>query len=125
MTTGYEEFLETHPHLKKDEVYEMRFVYHLIDPLSKEVFYVGSTNDPGRRLQEHVKSFLNPPRFNSDNKEKILRIKNIIENGQYPVMRVVFSKVCSKSEIIGYEFEEMKKYKNLTNATNNVKRRTR
>ena len=33
-----------------------RFIYHLLNPTSNQVFYVGQTVDPVQRLNEHVKN---------------------------------------------------------------------
>lgn len=77
---------------------ELRFVYHLVDPRTEKVYYVGQTNDPQKRLLQHLYSPEHPT------------TKELIRLEQRPVMKVVVESECSLQDILALEFEEIKKF---------------
>ncbi len=98
---------------------KIMYLYELINPINNNVFYIGYTNDPKRRLIDHIRDKYNPL------KDKI--IYDIINQNKKPILKVL--EICEYKYIdslkmFKHEFlevEYIKKYKNfgykLTNLT--------
>jgi hypothetical protein len=70
--------------LKNNSAYTPYYVYALIDPIIKEIRYIGQSKDPSNRYQQHLKnpsSLLKPwfDKLKSKGKEPIL---SILESGE-------------------------------------------
>jgi hypothetical protein len=95
------------------------YIYTLTNPLNNEVFYVGYTKNPTRRLNEHIKQRYNPC--------KDYVIDKILHNGLKPILNVIdeceyfFNQKENMFEHERLEIYYIKKYKdegvNLTNLT--------
>ena len=95
------------------------YIYTLINPLNNENFYVGYTNNPKRRINEHIKYKYNPL------KDAI--INEIIANGLKPILSVIdecdyfFNQELNMFEHERLEIYYIKKYRDngiyLTNQT--------
>ena len=87
------------------------YIYTLTNPLNNEVFYVGYTNNPTRRLNEHIKY-----KYNSY-KDSI--ISEIINCGSKPILNVIdecdyfFNQEQKMFEHERLEIYYIKKYKDL------------
>lgn len=66
-----------------------QYVYVLHDPFSGKPFYVGRSNNPGRRYFEHVNE--------RDSTKKSEYIENLLKHGCVPYMTIV--QVCGKDDI--------------------------
>lgn len=68
----------------------MRYIYKLIDPITKEIRYVGQTDNLKRRFNDHLSSSTN---INSAsyNTHKSCWIRKLINNGYEPIMEIVDS----------------------------------
>ena len=96
------------------------YIYTLTNPLNNEVFYVGYTNNPIRRLNEHIKYKYNP------HKDSI--IDEILCSGLKPILDVIdecdyfFNQEQNMFEHERLEIYHIKKHRdsgiNLTNLTN-------
>jgi hypothetical protein len=66
----------------------MRYIYTLSDPITMEIKYVGQTNEPKRRFNDHISSSINE---NSDlyNTYKARWIRKIISNDLMPIIKIV------------------------------------
>ena len=80
-----------------------RFIYHLIDPRTREVFYVGQTVDPGQRLKEHVIG----KRSIAVRRNKMAEI---IASGQYPIMKTITSITGTYQDACKIEYEEIARF---------------
>lgn len=85
------------------------YVYGLIDPRNREVFYVGKGQ--GGRMYHHVNDVKNG---SVCNEKKTARIKEILESGA-EVEYSVFSTFESESLALDYERLKIGEYENLTN----------
>lgn len=56
-------------------------IYALVDPVTREIFYVGKANNPHKRLNGHIKVGRNP--------ERIRRIAAIMAAGSMPEVEVI------------------------------------
>lgn len=61
-------------------------VYHLVDPNTRTVRYVGKTSTPKSRLRAHIQDARE-----GDNTEKKRWIRTLLEKGQEPIMVIVAS----------------------------------
>jgi hypothetical protein len=96
------------------------FIYVLINPLNKQIFYVGYTNNPKKRLNEHISDKYN---LNKD-----LIIDDILLNNKRPILNIideceyVYNEKFKMYEHERLEIYYIKKYKNegikLSNLTN-------
>jgi hypothetical protein len=70
----------------------MRYIYTLSDPSTMEIRYVGQTNEPKRRFNDHISSSINE---NSDSYDtyKARWIRKLINDNLLPIMNIVDS--CS------------------------------
>jgi hypothetical protein len=59
-------------------------VYHLVDPITHTVHYVGKSTSPAARLKEHIRESVE-----RQNTEKKRWIKSLIDQGLKPVMVIV------------------------------------
>lgn len=59
-------------------------VYHLVDPVSHVVRYVGKSTAPAARLKEHIRESIE-----RQNTEKKQWIKGLLDQGLQPVMVIV------------------------------------
>ena len=84
----------------------MRHVYVLLDPRNHKLFYVGKANDYVARLRQHCKPSGVTKREN--------RIREIIADGQFPVMRVITSVMCTEAQILEVERNVINHAKELT-----------
>lgn len=68
----------------------MRYIYKLIDPITKEIRYIGQTDNLKRRFNDHLSSSTN---INSAsyNTHKSCWIRKLINNGYEPIMEIVDS----------------------------------
>ena len=57
------------------------YIYTLVNPLNNEIFYVGYTNNPKRRLREHIRYKYNP------SKDSI--INEILISGLEPTLNII------------------------------------
>lgn len=66
----------------------MRYIYTLSDPSTMEIRYVGQTNDPKRRFNDHISSSINE---SSDSYEtyKARWIRKVISNNLLPIMSII------------------------------------
>lgn len=66
----------------------MRYIYTLSDPSTMEIRYVGQTNDPKRRFNDHISSSINE---SSDSYEtyKARWIRKVISNNLSPIMNII------------------------------------
>jgi hypothetical protein len=73
----------------------MRYIYTLLDPDTMEIRYVGQTNEPKRRLNDHISSSINE---NSESYDtyKARWIRKIIKKNSLPIMNIIES--CSSLE---------------------------
>ena len=74
-----------------------RYIYHLIDPKTGAVFYVGQSTDPGERLKKHVETMSG-------------KIADIVNGGQYPVMKIIASIDGTYTDAVALEQAEIKKF---------------
>jgi hypothetical protein len=95
------------------------YIYTLINPLNNEVFYIGYTNNPMRRLNAHIKYKYNSQKDYIINKilyNKLKPIMNIIDECDY-----VFNRKENMFEHERLEIYYIKKYRDagicLTNLT--------
>lgn len=91
----------------------MIYIYTLIDPIDKSIRYVGKTNNPERRLKQHLTSSKKRKTYNN------IWIYNLIKDNQLPIMNIIDR--CEESESIEVEkkwiLEIYEKNKSLTNLT--------
>ena len=80
-------------------------IYHLIDPVTKTVRYVGKSTSPSSRLREHIKE--SQARQNT---EKKIWIADLLARGLQPVMAIVAS-YAEEAPARERESEECHKYK--------------
>jgi hypothetical protein len=71
------------------------YLYHLVNPETKEIRYVGQTQNRKRRYKQHVEEAYNPK-----NNHKINWIKNLDSKGLIPEMQVY---KCVDLDILGDE----------------------
>lgn len=66
----------------------MRYIYTLSDPSTMEIRYVGQTNDPKRRFNDHISSSINE---SSDSYEtyKARWIRKVISNNLLPIINII------------------------------------
>lgn len=66
----------------------MRYIYSLADPNTKEIRYIGQTNNINRRLNGHINSSVN---INNKqyNTHKCSWIRKLIQNGYNPVITII------------------------------------
>lgn len=74
----------------------MRYIYKLLDPKTKEIRYIGQTNNITRRFNDHISSSLNE---NSDcyNTYKGRWIRKLINDGHKPIIEII--EKCETLEI--------------------------
>ena len=63
----------------------MRYIYKLIDPITKEIRYVGQTDNLKRRFNDHLSSSTNINSV-SYNTHKSCWIRKLINNGYESIM---------------------------------------
>lgn len=68
-----------------------QFIYALIDPVTDRVFYVGRSNNPGRRYIEHFNG------AQSEHTDKAKRIKQMINYLHWPYMIIL--EECDKANV--------------------------
>lgn len=96
----------------------MVYIYVLINPINSQIFYVGYTNNPRRRLNEHIKYKYNPY------KDSI--IEKILYNGLKPILDIIDEceyKFNQKLKMFEHERLEMfyiKKYKDSGSSLSNL-----
>ena len=73
----------------------MRYIYTLSDPSTMEIRYVGQTNEPKRRFNDHISSSINES-SDSYNTYKARWIRKILNNNFLPIMNIIDS--CSSFE---------------------------
>ena len=73
----------------------MRYIYTLSDPSTMEIRYVGQTNEPKRRFNDHISSSINESSDSYDT-YKARWIRKIINNNLVPIMSIIDS--CSSFE---------------------------
>lgn len=61
------------------------YIYILICPISKEIRYVGKSNDPERRLKDHMKDF----RTRQGEFRKVSWLLSLYEKNMKPEMQIV------------------------------------
>lgn len=68
----------------------MRYIYTLTDPSTKEIRYVGQTNEPKRRFNDHISSSINE---NSESYDtyKARWIRRVLNNNLTPIMDIIDS----------------------------------
>lgn len=95
------------------------YIYSLINPLNNQVFYIGYTNNPTRRLNEHIRDKYNPYKDYIINKilsNKLKPIMNVIDDCEY-----FFNQKENMFEHERLEIYYIKKYRDsgiqLTNLT--------
>lgn len=82
------------------------YIYTLNDPDTKEVRYVGKTNNISKRYSAHL---------NDKNKShKVSWIKSLINNDKLPLITIIASFDCEK-ECYKAEIQYIKQFTNLTN----------
>lgn len=96
------------------------YIYTLVNPLNNEIFYIGYTNNPKRRLREHIRYRYNPL------KDGV--IGEISINGLEPILNIIdkcdftFNHCFNMFEHERLEIFYIKKYREsgikLTNLTN-------
>lgn len=90
------------------------FIYSLIDPFSKEVRYVGKSDNPWYRLQRHI-----DPKFLKDKSHKNSWIKSLLNKQTLPILQMLEN--CCKKIWETREKDWIAFYKkigyNLTNST--------
>ena len=66
----------------------MRYIYKLSNPITMEIKYVGQTNEPKRRFNDHISSSINE---NSDsyNTYKARWIRKLISNDLMPIIEII------------------------------------
>jgi hypothetical protein len=64
---------------------ESTFIYTLSDPITKEVRYIGKTNNPKRRLSAHVSRAIKE----NSNSHKNNWIRKILKEGNRPTIEVL------------------------------------
>lgn len=69
------------------------YIYTLEDPLSKEIRYVGVTNNLKRRLKNHI--------YTPKKTYTYSWILSLKDRGLFPIMKVIDS--CSKKDIVSME----------------------
>ena len=73
----------------------MRYIYTLSDPSTMEIRYVGQTNEPKRRFNDHISSSINESSDSYDT-YKARWIRKILNNNLVPIMSIIDS--CSSFE---------------------------
>lgn len=86
------------------------YLYHLIDPNTNLVRYVGITCRPKQRYKEHVNS------AKKLRNHKANWINTLTQNTQKPIFKIV-AESQDKEEIIKYEIQSILEIQNLTNST--------
>lgn len=73
----------------------MRYIYTLSDPSTMEIRYVGQTNEPKRRFNDHISSSINE---NSESYDtyKARWVRKLVNNNSLPIMNIVDS--CNSFE---------------------------
>jgi hypothetical protein len=73
----------------------MRYIYTLTDPSTKEIRYVGQTNEPKRRFNDHISSSINE---NSESYDtyKARWIRKVVNDNLLPIMCIIDS--CNSLE---------------------------
>lgn len=68
----------------------MRYIYTLSDPSTMEIRYVGQTNEPKRRFNDHISSSINE---NSESYDtyKARWVRKLVNNNSLPIMNIVDS----------------------------------
>lgn len=93
------------------------FIYELLDPRSKEIRYVGKTNNPKHRYSQHLYC----SKYRKRTSHCVSWIKSLLEIGLEPILEIKeeFNNEC---ECFRREIELISKYRNdgvkLTNLTN-------
>jgi hypothetical protein len=68
----------------------MRYIYTLSDPSTMEIRYVGQTNEPKRRFNDHISSSINESSDSYDT-YKARWIRKILNNNLLPIMTIIDS----------------------------------
>ncbi len=77
----------------------MKYIYHLLDPRSKIVRYIGATSRPKMRLNQHIKDALKPKIKPKTKKQKW--ILELLENNMSPEIKIIGSEGdLSKARIV-------------------------
>lgn len=73
----------------------MRYIYTLLDPSTMEIRYVGQTNEPKRRFNDHISSSINE---NSESYDtyKARWVRKVVSNNSLPIMNIIDS--CNSFE---------------------------
>jgi len=66
----------------------MRYIYSLSDPNTKEIRYIGQTNDINRRLRDHINSSVNI-KNKQYNTHKCCWIRQLLEQGIEPIISII------------------------------------
>jgi hypothetical protein len=74
----------------------MRYIYKLIDPTTKEIRYVGQTNNIKRRFNDHISSSINE-NSESYNTYKARWVRKVLNNNLFPIIEII--EECDTLEI--------------------------
>lgn len=88
-------------------LYDDWYVYELVDPRTNEVFYIGKTATPKRRLSDH---------WRNPESAAYARLREISEAGEIGLMRVI-AKFPTEYEALDYEGYLIRKTAGLLNRT--------
>lgn len=92
------------------------FIYELLDPRSKEIRYVGKTNNPRRRYSQHLYC----SKYNKRTSHCVRWIKSLLDIGLEPILEIK-EEFNNESECFVREIELISEYRNngvrLTNLT--------
>lgn len=101
-----------------EKILKKQFIYTLIDPITKEVRYIGKTSNPHDRYKRHLqKCYLDKY---DKNTHKSRWIKNLLEISEKPIMNIIDE--CDDSTVNDLEIYWINEYRkngyNLTNLSN-------
>ena len=68
----------------------MRYIYTLSDPSTMEIRYVGQTNEPKRRFNDHISSSINESSYSYDT-YKARWIRKVVSSNLLPIMNIIDS----------------------------------
>lgn len=87
------------------------YVYEIWDPINNEPFYVGKGYYKKRYLRylDHIKEALGIKNYNGKNYHKRNRIKKILNQNKYPIIKIVFESE-NEQEVFNKEKELIKIY---------------
>lgn len=88
----------------------MYYLYYLLDPNTDIVRYIGITNNPDRRLKEHIRD------CKKSNSHKDNWLKSLLENNQIPIQKII-AETKTKKEVIELEISHIQQFTGLTNST--------